>query len=218
LRLAAPPLAAQIGWLHPAGPKRQLQALVPARPAVTPPLREAADQRQRQLTYGIVFSAAAGLFHGYYLAVMAPALCALAGVGAGSLWVLYCQGRAPALWLPATIFLTGLWQVHVLEGYLGDTLAIGHGWLAPTLFGTTAALASGARHYRVAAARAGTAVCRGGAVDNCWRCRWPGRSAVPSSAAMPDSRQRGRPSRLLMPRVDAGAGHSLPEQLPAIPS
>jgi hypothetical protein len=58
---------------------------------------------------------------------MAPALCALAGVGVASLWVLHRSGQASALWLPATILLTGLWQVHILEGYLGSTLAIGHG-------------------------------------------------------------------------------------------
>ena len=33
---------------HPAHPERQLQALVPRRPAVTPPHGEAADQRQRE--------------------------------------------------------------------------------------------------------------------------------------------------------------------------
>ena len=97
----------------------------------------------RGLTYGIVFSGAAGLFHAYYVAVMAPALCALAGVGVASLWVRHRSGRASALWLPATILLTGLWQVYILEGYLGSTLAIGHGWCPLALFGPTAALALG---------------------------------------------------------------------------
>jgi 4-amino-4-deoxy-L-arabinose transferase-like glycosyltransferase len=93
------------------------------------------------LTYGLVFSAAAGLFHAYYLAVMAPALCALAGVGASTLWVLHRSARAFALWLPVTILLTGLWQAYILEGYLGGTLAIGHSWLSPALFGTASGLA-----------------------------------------------------------------------------
>jgi hypothetical protein len=42
-----------------------------------------------------------------------------AGIGADSLWVLYRSGRASALWFPATILLTGIWQVHILEGYIG---------------------------------------------------------------------------------------------------
>ena len=41
------------------------------------------------LCYGVVFSAAGGLFHAYYLVAMAPALCALAGIGMVSLWSLY---------------------------------------------------------------------------------------------------------------------------------
>ena len=39
--------------------------------------------------------------------------------------------------------LTGLWQVYILEGYLGSTLAIGHGWFRLALFGPAAALILG---------------------------------------------------------------------------
>src|SRR5271167_326267 len=143
LRLAAPLLAAQIGWLLPLALIGGFAARWRYRGSPGHERLQLALWVGWVLTYGIVFSAAAGLFHAYYLVVMSPALCALAGVGAVSLWVLYRSGRASALWLPATILLTGLWQVHILEGYLGGTLAIGHGWLAPTLFGTAAALASG---------------------------------------------------------------------------
>jgi hypothetical protein len=57
--------------------------------------------------------------------------------------MLHRSGQALALWLPATILLTGLWQVYILEGFLGSTLAIGHGWFPLALFGPTAALALG---------------------------------------------------------------------------
>jgi len=141
LRLAAPPLAAQIGWLLPLALIGGFAAWWRYRGSPGHERLQLGLWAGWVLTYGIVFSAAAGLFHAYYLAVMSPALCALAGIGAGSLWVLHRSGRASARWLPATILLTGLWQVHILEGYLGGTF--GHGWLAPALFGTAAALTSG---------------------------------------------------------------------------
>jgi 4-amino-4-deoxy-L-arabinose transferase-like glycosyltransferase len=85
LRLVTPPLAAQIGWLFPL-------ALIGGLAAWWRYHRSPGHERLQLalwagwvLTYGVVFSAAAGPFHAYYLAVMAPALCALAGIGAGSL-------------------------------------------------------------------------------------------------------------------------------------
>ena len=143
LRLAKPPLAAQIGWLLPLALIGGFAAWRRYRGSLGQERVQLALWAGWGLTYGIVFSAAAGLFHAYYVAVMAPALCALAGVGVASLWVLHRSGRASALWLPATILLTGLWQVYILEGYLGSTLAIGHGWFPLALFGPAAALALG---------------------------------------------------------------------------
>ena len=141
LRLAAPPLAAQIGWLLPLALIGGFAAWRSYRGSPGHERLMLALWAGWMLTYGIVFSAAAGLFHAYYLAVMAPALCALAGVGASTLWVLHRSARAFALWLPVTILLTGLWQAYILEGYLGGTLAIGHSWLSPALFGTASGLA-----------------------------------------------------------------------------
>jgi 4-amino-4-deoxy-L-arabinose transferase-like glycosyltransferase len=141
LRLAAPPLAAQIGWVLPLALIGGFAAWRRYRGSPGHERLMLAFWAGWVLTYGIVFSAAAGLFHAYYLAVMAPALCALAGVGAGTLWVLHRSARASALWLPVTILLTGLWQAYILEGYLGGTLAIGHSWLSPALFGTASGLA-----------------------------------------------------------------------------
>jgi 4-amino-4-deoxy-L-arabinose transferase-like glycosyltransferase len=143
LRLAMAPLAAQIGWLLPVALIGGFAAWRRYRGSLGHERLMLLLWAGWGLIYSIVFSAAAGLFHAYYLAVMAPALCALAGIGADSLWVLYRSGRASALWFPATILLTGIWQVHILEGYIGGTLAIEQDWLTPALFGTTAALALG---------------------------------------------------------------------------
>jgi 4-amino-4-deoxy-L-arabinose transferase-like glycosyltransferase len=138
LRLAAPPLAAQIGWLFPL-------ALIGGTAAWRRHRR--APQREDwqlamwggwALAYGAVFSAAGGLFHAYYLTVMAPALCALAGTGAIALWGLYRERGIAALWLPGAILATALWQVHIVEGYLGGVLAVGHVWLPLALLGSAA--------------------------------------------------------------------------------
>jgi 4-amino-4-deoxy-L-arabinose transferase-like glycosyltransferase len=143
LRLVTPPLAAQIGWLFPL-------ALVGGL-AVWWRYRRSPGHERLQLalwvgwvlTYGIVFSAAAGLFHAYYLAVMAPALCALAGIGAGSLWLLYAAGGVRRLLFPVTLIAAALWQGYILNGYLTGYLAIGEKWLVPALLGATGLAAAG---------------------------------------------------------------------------
>jgi len=141
LRLAAPSLASQTGWLLPL-------ALIGGMAAWL--TRRRAGERLSlalwagwAMSYGIVFSAAGGIFHGYYLAVMAPALCALAGAGAVALWTLYRAGGAWSLLLPGTIAATVLWQVHILDFYLAGSLAIGRGWLGEALAGIGIALAVG---------------------------------------------------------------------------
>ena len=143
LRLVTPPLAAQIGWLFPL-------ALVGGL-AVWWRYRRSPGHERLQLalwvgwvlTYGIVFSAAAGLFHAYYLAVMAPALCALAGIGAGSLWLLYAAGGVRRLLFPVTLIAAALWQGYIVNGYLTGYLAIGEKWLVPALLGATGLAAAG---------------------------------------------------------------------------
>ena len=71
LRLVTPPLAAQIGWLFPLALIGGLAAWWRYRPSGRERL-QLALWAGWVMTYGIVFSAAAGLFHTYYLAVMAP--------------------------------------------------------------------------------------------------------------------------------------------------
>ena len=79
LRLATPSLAMQFAWTLPLAVlgavfswrRRRAQAVLWGLWA---------------LTYGIVFSAAGGIFHGYYLAALGPPLAALAGIGCFELW------------------------------------------------------------------------------------------------------------------------------------
>ncbi|MDW8314692.1 MAG: glycosyltransferase family 39 protein [Rhodovarius sp.] len=65
------------------------------------------------LLYGAAFSFAGGVFHTYYLAVLAPPLAALAA--AGGAWLLRREGG----WLAAGLAGLGLWQGHILLGQAG---------------------------------------------------------------------------------------------------
>ncbi|MBN9538773.1 MAG: glycosyltransferase family 39 protein [Alphaproteobacteria bacterium] len=123
LRLAEPMLAAQFSWALP------LAILGAAltwrrRPAAVALLAVWA------LTYAIVYSAAGGIFHIYYLVTLAPPMAALAGIGCYELW------RRGPRYLALGLATTALWQ-----GYLtGATL----GWLDPwTGFPAVALLAAG---------------------------------------------------------------------------
>jgi 4-amino-4-deoxy-L-arabinose transferase-like glycosyltransferase len=147
LRLAAPPLAAQIGWLFPLALIGGIAAWRQYRRAPHREDWQLAMWGSWVVVYGVVFSAAGGLFHAYYLAVMAPALAALAGIGAVALWRRYQRGGVAALWLLMAILVTALWQAHIVEGYLAGLLAIGQIWLPLTLI-AVAVLACAALWWR----------------------------------------------------------------------
>jgi 4-amino-4-deoxy-L-arabinose transferase-like glycosyltransferase len=134
-RLAAPHLAAQTGWLFPLSVIGGVAAWWCYRRRPGNERLQLALWAGWAFTYGIVFSAAAGLFHAYYLAAMAPALSALAGIGMVSLWSLYNAGGAVSLLFPATVIATALWQGYIVNGYLADYLAVGERWLVPILIG-----------------------------------------------------------------------------------
>ncbi|HEV8030003.1 MAG TPA: glycosyltransferase family 39 protein [Stellaceae bacterium] len=145
LRLAAPRLASQMGWLLPLTLIGGTAAWFLSRLG-----RRLAPERLGlvlwggwALAYGVVFSAAGGLFHAYYLAVLAPALAALAGIGAATLWSLYRAGGAAALLLPAAIVASGLWQANILDEYLAGHLAIGQSWIEWVLPATAGIAAAG---------------------------------------------------------------------------
>ncbi|MBV9015123.1 MAG: glycosyltransferase family 39 protein [Alphaproteobacteria bacterium] len=122
LRLFAPRLAAQMAWLFPLALIGGVLAWRRSRPA-------GAERLDLLLwagwaaSYGIVFSAAGGLFHAYYLVVMAPALAALAGIGAAALWANYREGLMRWL-LPGAVIATAIWQAYIIDGYGSAHLAI----------------------------------------------------------------------------------------------
>nr|WP_232666279.1 glycosyltransferase family 39 protein [Pseudonocardia sp. TRM90224] len=86
------------------------------------------------LLTGLVFSLMAGIFHGYYLVVLAPAIAALVGMGATVLW------RARAA-LPARIALTATFALTVVWAFALLTRTVQwNAWLGWTVLAAGAAL------------------------------------------------------------------------------
>jgi 4-amino-4-deoxy-L-arabinose transferase-like glycosyltransferase len=83
-------------------------------------------------TYGAVFSMASGIFHNYYMIMLAPAAAALAGAGIAALWAAYRRGGWRAWLLPAVLLATAAWQVKLLADYPAWSA-----WLTPLLLGGT---------------------------------------------------------------------------------
>jgi 4-amino-4-deoxy-L-arabinose transferase-like glycosyltransferase len=123
-RLATPRLAAQFGWLLPLA----LIGLffVRRRDGIPPAL---ALWGVWLITYGVVFSAAGGIFHIYYLSALAPAVAALAGIGSVRLW-----RRGPA-GLAVGLGLCAAWQLYLAGTSLG--------WISAWLGFPAVALAAG---------------------------------------------------------------------------
>jgi len=124
LRLADGQLAAQVGWLFPFA----VIALVMGarqyrfrRPLTATPLA-LLFWCCWTLTYAGVYSYLGGIMHFYYLATMAPALAALAGIGIVSLWTDYRQRSPYAGLLPVTLLMTAVWQLYIQASALGWTL------------------------------------------------------------------------------------------------
>ena len=128
LRLATPMLAGQFAWTLPFAVLGAVLAWWRRRAAV-------ALWAGWALTYGIVYSAAGGIFHIYYLATLAPPLAALAAIGGVELW------RRGARSLALGVAATALWQIYLA----GETL----GWTATWIgFPAVALLAAGAAAWR----------------------------------------------------------------------
>jgi 4-amino-4-deoxy-L-arabinose transferase-like glycosyltransferase len=106
------------------------------------------------LVTGLVFSFMQGIFHAYYTVALAPAVGALVGMGATTLWERREQPAARYL-LAGTVAVTALWSFALLTRTPGW-----HPWLAPLV------LAAG---LGVALLLAGT--------------RWRGRAAAAVAAA-----------------------------------
>jgi 4-amino-4-deoxy-L-arabinose transferase-like glycosyltransferase len=135
LRLAGPHLAAQVGWLFPLALIGGIAAWL-RRARGSPARVQLALWGGWTAAYGIVFSAAGGFFHPHYLSLMAPPLCALAGIGLARLWSDFTAGRGGIWGLPLAVLATAAWQVHIVLGYFPDWrdgLAIGVAAIAALL-------------------------------------------------------------------------------------
>ena len=114
LRLGDGLLAAQAEWLLPLA---LVGALGIGRGRARPPLQPAQLGLLLwigwTLTYAVIYSAAGGIFHFYYLSTLGPPLAALAAIGVIDLWQRYRDGRAAAVALAGALLVTAMWQVYV---------------------------------------------------------------------------------------------------------
>lgn len=141
LRLAQPSLAMQVAWTLPLAVLGAVLAWRRRRALV-------ALWSLWALAYGIVYSAAGGIFHAYYLATLGPPLAALAGIGAFELW-----RRGPSA-LALGLALAAAWQAYVA----GATLGWDSAWLGFPAVAALAAAGAWLRGRRQAAAIGGVAL------------------------------------------------------------
>jgi 4-amino-4-deoxy-L-arabinose transferase-like glycosyltransferase len=118
IRLLNKQLGGQIGWLLAAA----LFGLIITFRRKLPPVPLTSEQQGLILwstwfiTLFIFFSVA--LFpHGYYLVMLAPAICALAAIGCVRLWEAYCQPGWKGWLLPLTLALAAGAQWLILSAY-----------------------------------------------------------------------------------------------------
>ena len=115
LRLFNEPLGGQIVWLLPFALLGMLALAWQRRPHF-------GEDRQQQslllwgtwlLTMAIFFSVAS-FFHQYYLSTLAPAICALFGIGVVVMWHDYRRSGWRGWLLPLALLLTALEQIHII--------------------------------------------------------------------------------------------------------
>ncbi|HEY8684405.1 MAG TPA: glycosyltransferase family 39 protein [Chloroflexota bacterium] len=131
LRLLDTQLGSQIGWLLPLAIVGFILAFWQTRPRF-----QTLDDRQRSLllwgvwllTTGAFFSVAL-FYHTYYLVMLAPAVCALAGISIVALWQAYSRAGSRIWWLlPLVVLGAAGVQVHILASYPSWSR-----WLTPLL-------------------------------------------------------------------------------------
>ncbi|HTK08414.1 MAG TPA: glycosyltransferase family 39 protein [Ktedonobacteraceae bacterium] len=118
LRLFNQQLGSQIGWLLPLALIGLLVACWQTK------IRFPLNQKRRALllwgtwllTVGAFFSVA-GFFHTYYLVMLAPAVCALVGIGVASLLQEYLRTDWRSWLFPCALLITGGIQVLLLAPY-----------------------------------------------------------------------------------------------------
>jgi len=115
LRLFNEPLGGQIVWLLPLA-LLGILALVWQR---RPNFREN-RQQQSLILWGVwlltmaVFFSVASFFHQYYLSTLAPAVCALFGIGVVVMWQDYLRSGWRGWLLPLALLLTAAEQIHII--------------------------------------------------------------------------------------------------------
>jgi 4-amino-4-deoxy-L-arabinose transferase-like glycosyltransferase len=96
------------------------------------------------ITQGVFFSVA-GLFHPYYLVMLAPAIAALTGIGAATLWRDYRRPGARGWLLPVVLLTTALLQAGILADFPAWSR-----WLTPAVVGLCALAAAALTLARIA--------------------------------------------------------------------
>lgn len=113
-------LSDQIIWLLP------LAVIGFVAAAIKEKLRISLDNSKKQslvlwamwlLPVFIYFSYTKGLFHPYYLTMLAPPIAALTGIGLVSMWELYKEGGWKSWFLPAALAADGAVQLLILSYY-----------------------------------------------------------------------------------------------------
>ncbi|WP_274911618.1 ArnT family glycosyltransferase [Streptomyces sp. WZ-12] len=198
VKMFAPSIVSQIGWLYPTAALATVCGLVwrRGRPR-TDPLRAGFVLWGVWLvTYFLVFSAGAIGGHTYYLGVLAVPLAALFGAGTVQFWRGWLRGGRSRAWaLPTAVVGTVAWSAAIAELF-PDFLP----WLAPAAVAlAVAALALLARGR--SAARSRVAVDGGPAAGS-------GATAGSGAAvdAGPVARTGGRTARRRTALVGLGAG------------
>ncbi len=118
LRLFTVPLAGQIAWLLPLALLGMIALAWQRRPRLQsdPQQQSLALWGMWLLTMGIFFSVA-GFFHQYYMTEMAPAICALFGIGIVVMWQDYRRSGWRGWLLPLALIATIAEQVYILNSY-----------------------------------------------------------------------------------------------------
>ncbi len=167
LRLADGQLAGQVGWFLP------LALLGVTASFLGTGRRLPLDPVQMSLllwvawafTYAVVYSYAGGIFHYYYLVLMAAPLAALAGIGVRTCWAVYVRGGRPAMLVPAALLATAAWQLYIEGSVVGLALPAGdwrhrlHAALGAGAFAAAAGLFLLTRVHAWEPARRASATC-----------------------------------------------------------
>lgn len=117
-------LSDQIIWLFPLSIFGFIAAAVKEK--LKPPFN---DKRKLGLIMWIMwllpefvyFSFTKGLFHPYYLTMMAPPIAALAGIGTISMWKMYKEGGKKSFILPAALIVNGGIELLILSYYYSNS-------------------------------------------------------------------------------------------------